>query len=233
MKIRLLNEAGLEAFNEYLFKLNNKIDVPVPYYLLNDNESSELCELDIELDKRLFETRFELGCYLVEIFKGKTMQPYNGHIGLWSWLALYWFDQLCPKKDDKHISREKPNFILSKNYNHRPRHSVFMTWQLVSKYGEVVKYLMSKEPSVRGEITEILMGTQEILSSQGVMELASTLYSAEEGRGFKKGAGGRGPGTSGRLTKWLGQIKRTYDVNSMTQAELFLLLPKEFEKFQS
>lgn len=162
------------------------------------------------------------------------MQRYMGDVGFWSWFSLLWFDQLCPVKKDgtRNPSREY-NYILSRKYNHRPRHAIYMTWQLVDQYGADSRFMLSKEPSTRGEITEQMMARQEILSSDGVMRLASYLYFDMHSGTFKKGAASRtSAGCVNRYVAWLQQIQLTFDIFSISRDELAELLPPEFDRFR-
>ena len=201
--------------------------------MLDSDESSEAIELDLDVVENNFSSRYEMGAYLVKLFEGHHIQKYMGDAGFWSWFALLWFEQLCPVKNDGMRNPSKDyNYVLSKNYNHRPRHAIYMTWQLVSRYGQEARFMLSKEPSTRGEITEQMMARQEMLSSEGVMRLASALYFDVESGIFKRGAASRtGPGCVYRYVNWLQQLQLTFDIFSTTKDELEGLLPAEFSRF--
>ena len=78
------------------------------------------------------------------------------------------------------------------------------------------------------------MARQEILSSNSVLGLASSLYYDHKTSSFKRGAAARkSAGCVARFVSWLQQVQRTYDIFSMTKEELTYLLPNEFEKFKS
>jgi len=232
--IRALNSKGIEVFNDYIFRRRSKENVQPPYYALFDAEYSEEINVSIDIEEIEFSSRYEIGTYLTDKFNLINIQPYLGHKGFWSWLALFWFDQLAPKKDSQHAPAKEYNYILSSNYNHRPRHAIFMTWQLVNQYGEDVRFMLSKAPSVRGELTEQLMARQEILSSNSAIGVASLLYYDTNTGSFKRGATGRkSAGCVARFVSWLQQVQRTYDIFSMSKEELSYLLPNEFEKFQN
>jgi hypothetical protein len=130
-------------------------------------------------------------------------------------------------------STNKRHDILSRKYTHRPRHAIYMTWQLVDRYGERSRFMLCREPGIRGEITEQLMARQDLLTSRGVIELASTLYFDSETGSYKRGAAARStPGCIARYIAWLQQIMLTYDIFSMSEADLASLLPPEFGRFR-
>ena len=234
MKVRKLNEHGLNEFTNFVNNLRKGNEQNTPSYLLDSEESSEAIELVLDVIDQPFESRYEMGVYLVELFENHKLQLYMGDIGFWSWFALLWFEQLCSERKGKRNPSKDYNYVLSKKYNHRPRHAIYMTWQLVNRYGEDAIFLLSKEMSTRGEITEQMMARQEILSAEGVMKLANSLYFDPVTGIFKKGAAARaGAGCVTRYIHWLDQLKLTYDLFLLSKDELEELLPAEFNKFRS
>ena len=166
MKLRKLNKSGIKEFERFIENLRNGGKQNTPDYLLTDPSTSEILGFDLDIEKGSFANRYELGVFLVEKLNGTDSQKFMGDSGFWSSLALFWFDQLCPLKAD---GSRKPsmvyNYILSENYNHRPRHAIFTTWQLVDLYGEFSRFLLSRELPVRGELIEQLMARQYLLVS--------------------------------------------------------------------
>lgn len=235
MKLRKLNKSGIKEFERFIENLRNGGKQNTPDYLLTDPSTSEIMEFELDLEKGSFSNRYELGIYLVEKLKGTDVQKLMGNSGFWTALALFWFDQLCPLKAD---GSRKPsmvyNYILSENYNHRPRHAIFTTWQLVDLYGEHSRYLLSRELPVRGELIEQLMARQYFLSCTGIMQAASTLYYDPERKTFKKGSAGRtSAGCVYRFVSWLQQLEINYDLFSISSDDLIKLMPKEFERFKT
>ena len=232
--MRKLNKSGIKEFQYFIDNLRNGGKQNTPDYLLTDPSTSEILEFDLELEKKIFSNRYDLGVYLVEKLKGTDVQKFMGDSGLWNALALFWFNQLCPVKAD---GSRKPsmvyNYVLSENYNHRPRHSIFTTWQLVDLYGEHSRYLLSRELPVRGELIEQLMARQYFLSCAGIMLAASSLYYDQDRKTFKKGATSRNKaGTVDRFVTWLQQLEINYDLFSINSDDLIGLMPKEFDRFK-
>ena len=234
MIIRKLNEQGLQEFESFVDQLRSGIELNIPAYLLEQDRSSERLDIDIEVDAdRQFNSRYDLGDYLVNLLNEANIQKYMGDRGFWSWFALLWFSQLCPKKAGKLKPSKSYNYILSGSYNHRPRHAIYMTWQLVQRYGEDSRFMLCKAPSTRGEITEQMMARQEMLSSEAVIRLASILYFDPANASFKKGAASRkSAGCVARYVSWIQQLQLTFDIFSTTKEELEELLPSEFDRFR-
>jgi len=233
MIIRKLNKSGIREFECFIANLRSGGKQNTPDYLLTDPSTSDSLDWDLDLEKREFVDRYELGVYLVEKLNDMDVQKLVGDSGFWSALALFWFDQLCPEKAN---GSRKPsmvyNYVLSGNYKHRPRHAIYTTWQLVDLLGEDAHFLLSRDLPVRGELIEQLMGRQYFLSCTGVMRAASTLYYDPERKTFKKGAAGRtSAGCGYRFINWLQQLEVNYDLFSMNSDDLVGLMPKEFERF--
>ena len=235
MKVRKLNEYGLSEFDSFIKSCRKGVHKNIPLYLLDDVRTSQELDFSLEVKDQTFDSRYQMGLYLTSLLEGKNIQNLIGDQGFWSWFALLWFEQLCPvNKDGVRNPSKEYNYILSQNYNHRPRHAVYMTWQLVSRYGEDVKFMLSKSLSTRGELTEQMMARQEILTSEGVMRLASILYYDKETGIFKKGSASRkSPGCVSRYVSWLQQLQVTYDIFSMSENDLEKLLPAEFSRFKA
>lgn len=233
MKIRKLNEYGCNEFTRYIFRLRDGSIENFPEWMLTHADTSEEIPDDIEIGTPAFGSRYEMGKYLTDLFEGAEFQKYIGDRGFWSWLGLYWFEQLCPLKRDKQRNASMPyNYVLSNDYKHRYRHAVYITWQLVSRYSTDSRFLLCKEMPVRGELIEQLMARQDILSMSGVMKLASWLYTNSETGHFKKGAASRKTGGCvSRFISFLQQLELTYDLYMISPDELQKLLPSEFNRF--
>jgi len=234
MKMRRLNKSGIKEFERFIQNLRSGGQQNTPDYLLTGPSTSEPMECEIDLEQGVFATRYDLGVYLADKLKEVDAHQIMGDSGFWSALALFWFDQLCPAKSD---GSRKPsmvyNYVLSENYNHRPRHAIFTTWQLVNSYGEFSRFLLSRKLFVRGELIEQLMGRQYYLSCAGVMQAASIIYYDPNIKTFKKGSAGRGAGSIIRFINWLQQLEINYDLFSISSDDLIGLMPKEFERFKA
>lgn len=233
MRIRKLTEYGQTEFTSYISRLRDGGVEEIPLWLLEHSDTSVEIEEAIDVEDINFSSRYEMGEYLCKKLKDTKIQKYIGDQGFWSWLALFWFSQLCPENKDK--SRNPSmyyNYVLSKDYKHRPRQAVYMSWQLVHMYGEDARFLLCKEMSVRGELIEQLMARQDILSMRGVMTLASSLYTDKSNGQFKRGAAARdSAGCVSRFVSFLQQLELTYDLYMLKKNELEDLLPGEFAKF--
>jgi len=232
--VRKLNEQGLEAFQNHIRELSGGAKLMTPAHLLFDSRYSEPLDFDIEVEPLQFDTRFELGSYLADALGDIPVQQIMGDSGFWSWFALYWFDQLCPPQANGTRKPGKPyNYILSNNYNHRPRHAVYMTWMLVDQYGDTALFLLSKKPHERGDLIEQLAARQYLISCRGVIETASALYYDPEKKTFKRGSTSqKRRGNVRRFIAYLQQLDLTYDLGTISSESLLDMLPAEYAGFK-
>lgn len=234
--VRRLNEKGLKFFQDYIGRIAGGEKSDPPFAILTNDDWSEPVDFNLEVDESQgFATRYEMGEYLERLFHDINAQHILPDIGLWSWLALLWFDQLCPAKADSTRKPSKPyNYILSPNYNHRPRHALRTTWQLVSGYGESARFLLSKGPNERGELLEQLAARQFIFSCRGIIETASRLYSDPARNTFKVGSTSqKRRGNIRRYISYLQQLELTYDLYTLPGDEIINMLPAEYSGFLS
>lgn len=231
---RRLNEQGLNAFQKHIQELVNGAKQNTPTFLLTDFRYSEPLDVVVEVEPRDFQTRYELGQFMSEALKDVPYQTIMGDIGFWSWLALYWFDQLCPAQANGERKPSKPyNYILSPNYNHRPRHAIYTTWMLVKHYGDTALFLLSKKPNERGELIEQLASRQYLISCRGVIETAKELYYDPERKTFKRGATSQNrQGNIRRYIAYLQQLDLTYDLGTIDSEVLLDMLPDEYNAFK-
>ena len=236
MKLRRLNNEGLESFELWL---SSGAAGKAPIELLKSNATSDLIAGDVQVSSGAFSNRYEFGKYLVSLLAPLSDSTITNDRFLWSSLALFWFDQLCPllfngtRKLDQSY-----RYVLSEDYRHFYRHLVRSPWQLVRDHGENARFLLlavadGPQPLKRhGEILEQLGGRQSLLRSQPLIAEASALYSDPNTGRPKKGVAGSGRGSVRRLALVLRQLDLTFDVEAMPSGGLQVILPTEFDRWK-
>jgi len=236
VKLRRLNLQGIKKFEEYLDRLRNPggDKEPPPVDLLDHPETSEALPWDVKLEQKNFQNRFELGQYLVSLLEQCDQWKINFDPGLWSWLALFFFDHLCPAGPD---GRRKPdaneNYILSPDRRRQYRHALRTTYLFVREYGEKVLFMFCGPAHKRGQIMEDLSARQYFLGCRGVIEAAGHLYYDPLRNSPKRGAAAKDKlGTVRRFGVVLKQFERTYDLFSLSRQQVLEILPREFDRFR-
>ncbi|MCG8066285.1 MAG: hypothetical protein JAY84_00345 [Candidatus Thiodiazotropha taylori] len=234
MELRALNKTGIEAFKTFLHQLRQDESIPVPTDILTDSTYSEKRNWGITIQDKEFATRYELGEYLTKLFKGKkTPSEVSSDNGLWAWLALYFFEQICKHDEDGNLKPEKDdsNYILSDTIRNWHRHAIRTTFMFVQRYGDKVRFMFSSSMNTRGELTEQISATQYLISCSGVIDTASKLYTDAIEDTPKRGAASSSKGSIRRFVAFLNQITLTYDVYQLNSKQLMDLLPSEFDRF--
>src|SRR5688572_29968043 len=96
MKVARLNEAGLATFAGWLESLKAGGSLQAPTPLLSDPQSTEEVAAEIEVEPRAFANRFEAAEYLYSRFTAGGLNDVERDGGLWAWLSLFYFDDVCP-----------------------------------------------------------------------------------------------------------------------------------------
>ncbi|QWG23803.1 hypothetical protein KMZ93_02310 [Bradyrhizobium sediminis] len=231
--LRRLNETGSAQFAEYL---NQGATGAPPLHLLSHPDTSEPLAVSIKMVKRNYSNRYEFGRDLTMWLGALDPATISNDRGLWTWLALYLFDQLCPLGPDGKRKLDKQyRYILSSDYRHYYRHLVRTPWQLTRDHGPNSRFLLlatndGPDPLRRhGDILEQLGGTQSIIRSRPIVAEASRLYSDPLSGRPKKGAAGKGGGSIRRFARVLRQLDLTFDPELMPPGGLSTILPVEFD----
>lgn len=234
MKCYKLNERGIAEFNNFIQQLSCDQTIPIPSQLLTDQNMVDALPFHLELTQESFDSRYEMGDYLVGLLAPYDVQSLLGDRGFWSWLALYWFKDLCPiDQDGLPKPRDHVNYILHPHPWKQPRHAIRTSYQLVRKYGEDSRFLLCNPMSTRGDLTEQLSTRQFYIECEGVVRAASILYYDASKKWFKKrSASNKRGGDVRRYVRFLRQIELTYDLYTLEAEQLLDLLPDEFDEFQ-
>lgn len=237
-KFSKLNEAGISIFRDYI---RGGAEGLPPRCLLENPETSVPLPIETQFGTSTaqFDNRYEFGVYLNNLLKEADPAAISGDAGLWSALALLWFDRLCPADAAGNRSpKQEYLYILSPDYRHYYRHLVRSPWQLVKDHGDASRFLLvsprkqAHPLSVHGEILEQFGGRQQVLGSRPVIKAANKLYFDPQKLRPRTGVAGSGRGSARRFGLVLRQLDLTYDPEFMTDSAFIRILPDEFEKWR-
>ncbi|MDA7938546.1 hypothetical protein N9B71_05710 [Pirellulales bacterium] len=232
LEVRRLNEVGLDKARGFFEALKVDLNTPLPQELLGDDAFSDVIDKGVaRLDEALdFSNRFDLGKYLVgQLQQVVETNRFERDCGLWTWVTLVYFDQICPLDDDGSRTRVSKyyHYYLVDQWPNYYRHRVAQSYQIFKIHGDASWVLLCNPLSVGGEIIETFSGRQRVVETPATVKVIDKLYRTKSG--YKKGAAGRGKGSANRLNMIMNQFSLTYDLWSMTEDELISLLPKEFD----
>jgi len=239
LKIRYLTNKGIERFGGYLAELRRGSTAAPPANLLQDPDVSVPLKWEAEVEQRNFGTRLLLAQYLAEVLDGAENDGLENDVGLWSWLSLFYFDQVCPPEEN---GLRKPGrdyrHILEPGYPYGHRHLLSGAWLVYSVYGlgdKLSRLLLWTPLHLESKFHHELASRQTLITNKGILEAADKMYFRESEGNPKKGALIKkiAPGTLQRFIDVIQQLDLTYDLYSMSGEEILALLPPEFDKWKN
>lgn len=238
MKLRRLTNTGVEDFTAWLGRLKETPVLDPPLRLLTDDATSEPFLPEVEVEQQAFANRFDAAKYLAEKLAVPGTVNIERDVGLWAWLTLFYFDQLCPKRADGiRKPRELARYIVAAgNFQRIYRHLLlgpFLIFRAHENDPEVAMAVLGSTLDKPGDVVEQLASRQEFITNPNIMQCATILYLDPTTCAMKRGAGGKGPGSARRLAVMLNQYDLTYDLSSTRAQDLITMLPGEFGRFKS
>ncbi|MDI6732679.1 MAG: hypothetical protein QME51_02140 [Planctomycetota bacterium] len=232
--IRILNEQGLEKFQNYINQLKDGMDEDPPVDELSQEPFSVEFSPRIKVGKRTFANRLEMGKYLSEILQGISADKLTSEKGLWSWLALFWFDIICPRDDNGMRKILKSNhYICSSNWKYWHRHFIAASWDIYSTHKRFSRLFLGSPIFIHNDWTEQVASRQDFISNKYIVEAIDKLYWDESKEKPKpKALGPKVGGGLRRLIQLIQQFGRTYDLFSIPPKEFLSLLPQEFNNWK-
>jgi len=234
--LRSFNRLGLDQVRSYLSRLRSDEQAPPPAELLDDPAYCKELRVDIAFEPRQFADRLAVGAFLAQQLEPLGAEVTDRDPGLWAWLSLALFDQVCPadpagKRQPGRDYRHVPDF----GYRHKHRHLLFGPFQLYRRHGAMSALLLSGPLSSETAIYHEIASRQDLVAHTGVLDAARMLYlDLRRGRP-KPGAQGsiNQPGTVRRLVRVLQQLDVTYDIYGLSGRQIVGLLPPEFNVWHS
>ena len=237
MEIRKFNNKGIEHFRNYLAELRDGSTSPPPNDLLYNPDTSEPANGESQVENRTFSTRLDLSKYLDDALAGIEDDSIETDVHLWSWLSLFYFEQVCPAQIN---AIRKPGrdyrHILEPGYPYGHNHllaGAYLVYTVYGLYDELSKLLLYTAPHIESGFHHQLAQRQSIITNKGLMEAARLLYLNKKENKPKFGAiTKKKPGTVYRFIDVIQQLDLNYDLYSMTGEQVLKLLPVEFNKWK-
>jgi hypothetical protein len=232
--VRQLTEAGIAGFKHYLNRLSAGAVEPVPSELLTGEHSSAPLGTLAEVEDRPFESKRDAAEYLVDRLAGLGRAEVDYNAGLWSWLSLFYFDQVCPAAaDGRRHPKKEWLYIPSQHGWTYYRHLLACPFRLLRLYPNWARVFLHGPVHQHADITEQFASRMEIITNPGMVQVIDQLYYAADANAPKRGATTRTrPGNVRRLVDVFWQFHLTYDLYAMTADDILRLLPAEFNTWR-
>ena len=229
MKLRRFNEEGIVRFDE--FRDSSLKDTERLLAMLEDPSLSSAFGVDVDVEGVELSNRLATGQYLYNLLEESSITGLDNDQGVWSWLAAFFFEQLCPPSGRL---GERARWIPSSNYQKYYRHLLAGPYKIYRAHNDNPQRalaILANPPHTPGEISEQLASRQELVTNRSVMEVATMLYIGSDNLP-KRGSGGQGPGSPRRFALVLNQLDLTWDLYGLSPEKLLELLPAEFDRFR-
>lgn len=234
-RLRRLNTRGVEAFGDYLQQIRDGVEFQPSPAILHIDEYSEAVTPRIDVEAVEFRNKYEAARYLAGALRPLQTAALHTDVGLWSWLALYYFEQLSPKDaQGRRRPRENYHYIpwLANSWQ-RDRHLLAGPHRLFTVHGEHARLLLYPAVDEHGAFVYDLAFRRDLITNRGLIEAIDTLYWDAKRNRPKRGATTPSrPGNLRRLITVLQQLDFNYDLHGMTAGEILELLPEEFDEWK-
>jgi len=236
-KVHRLNKSGRERFKDFIFGCAGDVPVEYPETLLGDPMFAEPVEADIFVEHRTFANRLDAARYFHRVLNGSSLSNVDTDAGLWSWLALFFFPDICTRDAKGHLKPgESARWVLEeKSFRRYYRHLLAGPYRIYRTHidnPDRAMALLSTSVGNPGEIAEQIASRQELVTNKGVVAAATLLYWDRTKGSLKRGAAGKNtPGTARRFAEVLAQFDLNWDLYSMAPEQIISILPREFDRF--
>lgn len=233
--IRSFNSKGIQAFYNFLTDARDGDISPLREDILTSGYLTEIVIPSVEIEAKEFLTKEEMTIYLYDKITNVGDIPFKNR-GMWTWLAAFYFESICPVRKDKRKIQEDAKYILNtEHWGRYYRHLLAIPVRLYYELGSLSMIYLAGTPDKHGDIIEQLASRQEIAANPGLIEAVTSLYWDNEKQKIKRGARNKsGRGVLRRFaTNIVPQFQMTYDLNSMSGDEILSLLPSEFNDWKS
>lgn len=238
MKICRLTSTGLVRFREELVAIGEARQRGLSRELLLPGVWAEVISTS-DFTPGTFKTRFNLASDLDDLFNRAGLRDFANDTGLWCWLTVLLFDQVCPVPSGPEprkvgaLARYYPEFGEWRRYY---RHLLAGPWMIFHAHADNPRRamaLLAGPLHAPGDIVEQLASRQELVTNPTVMDVVRQLYFDSSTGRLKRGAARKNNGGPRRLVDILSQFDVTYDLYSVSPEQLIALLPGEFDDFKA
>jgi hypothetical protein len=239
-RIRVLNEEGALQFRQFVESVRTGSVLATPLALLRDPATSSEIEPKMTMEEVPLTSRLDLGRNLAAWLRPSEQRVVSWNIGLWNWLSLRFFDQLCPQDGaGKRKVLQPSHYVLDHafSYQHYYRHLVRFAWLAYATHGERARILLCHSGKASegigqwGEISEQLGARQDILGNKTIIDAAGLLYLDDFGNPIRGATSRDRKGVVRRLADIANQLGLTYDLRTCPVADFLNLLPPEYERW--
>jgi len=234
--LRAFNDLGISRFRYFLEQLRINGNLSVPFEYLEDTALTTSVDGFAEVDSNvIFSSRLDAGKYFSDVLKEINENEVE-NIGVWAWLSLFFFDQVCPKNAKGFMNPGQDyRYIPAKGFGKGAhRHLLKIPFIIYKLHGDNAKVLLVSKITKPGNINEEIVSRQKLITNPSIVSVLNELYYDKNENKVKKGIDDKKKiltkkGSLRRFVQIINQLELTYDIYSLTFDGLLDLLPEEFD----
>ena len=235
MRIRRFNAAGIAAFRALLAATRDNPRATFPRDSVEDDALTETIPALITIEPKRFPTRREAAEYLTNCLAPLPPDEVAHDAGLWSWLSLYYFDEVCPARYGQRKVKNDYTYIFEpRNPRHFYRHLLFIAWYAHGVARPHDRLYMNVPLASLDKVTDEVMKRLYLTRIPCIFDVLDRIYwDASRGKarsGIASYSGVRPGDLTHRFPIRIRQLEKTYDLQSLTADQLIELLGEEFQQ---
>jgi hypothetical protein len=233
MILRRFNSTGIGDFRHFLLQCRETPDIQVPIELLEDAALTSIVEPEVEVQNRHFSNRRDAAEYLRDVLSVLPDRDVMRDSGLWSWLALYYFDEVCARKGGIRSVKNDYYYIFEADQaRYFYRHLLFCAWRVVALSANFNRLFLDRPLSVFDQFTDEVMKRLYLTRIPCLFEVLDRLYWDETRKSQRAGIVDQKRVRPGnlrhRLPLRIRQLEMTYDLQRLSASQLIEILGDEF-----
>lgn len=236
-ELRYFTPRGREHWSDWLTIAKDDQSIALPNGLLENPDCTRLAPGGASIETRVFTSKFTfaeaLSPALTKVREARL--PSDQWPGVWDWLALFYFDSICPRgANGKRKLKDPARYSYNPAWNRRYRHRVFGPAGLYMRLGDSSRLLIHGDATSLTDWEEQTASRYQIGGNKGIADALFRLYWDPAKQAPKRGAApnSKKPGTLRRFGDLILQLDRTFDLMSISSTAILDLLPREFSKFR-
>ena len=236
--LRCLTESGIREFAADLQAMRNPaLLTPAPEPstdLLHDPRHSQPFPLGkVEVAHQHFANRRQFAQYIDSRFQAAGITHDVDVPGMWEWLTLFYFDQVCVRRPDgRWPIRDDMRYILMPVAKGRPhRHLLREPYMNYRKYresnGQDADLILSQPLNEVGDVVESICSRERIITSTAAMRVARTLFYDEKSDHSDPITRGKGGLRDYCMT--VQNLPSEFNLTELSEQTLLAMLPDQFD----
>jgi len=233
MQIRRFNDRGIDQFQSMLSAIRKCPTTKPDWSLCEDIRFTDRNLPPIYIDRPGFATKRDAAVYLRRLLEPITDRQLERDGGLWTWLSLYFLDDICPldKNGERRVLNDYHYIYFPTNMRWHYRHLLSISWRILLRAAPYDRLFLDTPINSLQSVVENTVRNLYLTRIPCIYMVLERLYLDPSTGKVKPRA--IGPHVfegdlSYRLPRKLRQLEKTFDLHSLSADQLFELLGSEF-----